>query len=88
MNEKELYIKNYLYGDMIHEKRISKNLTEEYLAEVCDISDRSIRYIEAGHVVPKLDTALKIAGALDMDVGELNNLIEVRGDIICLKIIF
>ena len=78
MNEKEIYIKIYLYGNLVHEKRISKNLTEEYLAEVCDISDRSLRYIEAGHVVPKLDTVLKIAGALDMDVGELNDLVEVR----------
>ena len=78
MNEKEIYIKIYLYGDIIHKKRISKNLTEEYLAEMCNISDRSLRYIEAGHVVPKLDTALKIAGALDMDVGELNYLVDVR----------
>jgi transcriptional regulator with XRE-family HTH domain len=77
MNEKKLQIKIYLYGDKVHEKRISKNLTEEYLAELCDMSDRSLRYIEAGHVVPKLDTALKIAGALGMDVGELNELIEV-----------
>ena len=78
MNEKEIYIKIYLDGNLVHEKRISKNLTEEYLAEVCDISDRSLRYIEAGRVVPKLDTVLKIAGALDMDVGELNDLVEVR----------
>jgi transcriptional regulator with XRE-family HTH domain len=78
MNEKKIYIKIYPYGDKVHERRISKNLTEEYLAEICDISDRSLRYIEAGHVVPKLDTALKIAGALDMDIGELNDLIEVR----------
>jgi len=78
MNEKEFYIKIYLYGDIIREKRISKNLTEEYLAEICDISDRSLRYIEAGHVVPKLDTVLKIAGALCMDIGELNDLIEVE----------
>ena len=77
MNEKKLQIKIYLYGDKVHEKRISKNLTEEYLAELCDMSDRSLRYIEAGHVVPKLDTALKIAGALGMDVRELNELIEV-----------
>ena len=34
MNEKEIYIKIYLYGNLVHEKRISKNLTEEYLAEV------------------------------------------------------
>ena len=78
MNEKEFYIKIYLYGDKVHERRISKNLTEEYLAELCDISDRSLRYIEAGHVVPKLDTVLKLADALDMDIGELNELLEAR----------
>jgi len=69
------YTKVYLYGDMVHKKRISKNLTEEVLAEICDISDRELRNIEAGRVVPKLDTAIKLAYALDMDFGELNVLI-------------
>lgn len=78
MNENEINVKIYLYGDIIRDRRISKKFTEEYLAEVCDISDRSLRYIEAGHVVPNLDTALKIASALDMDVGELNGLIDKR----------
>lgn len=69
------YTKVYLYGDMVNKKRISKNLAEEVLAEICDISDRELRNIEAGRVVPKLDTAIKLAYALDMDVGELNVLI-------------
>ena len=76
--KKENHVKIYLYGEIVREKRISKNLTEEYVAEACDISDRSLRYIEAGHVVPKLDTVLKLADALDMDIGELNELLEAR----------
>lgn len=79
------YTKVYLYGDMVHKKRISKNLTEEVLAEICDISDRELRNIEAGRVVPKLDTAIKLAYALDMDFGELNVLIQKKENMSKLK---
>lgn len=53
-------------------------LTEEKLAELCDISDREVRNIESGHSIPKLETALKLAYALHMNVGDFAVLIEVR----------
>ena len=45
MIQLKIPVKIYIYGNMIHEKRISLGLTEEKLAELCDISDREIRNI-------------------------------------------
>ena len=75
MIQLKIPVKIYIYGNMIHEKRISLGLTEEKLAELCDISDREIRNIEAGVTVPKFDTVLKLARALEMDIGDFNILI-------------
>ncbi len=62
------------YGQLIHDKRRSLNLTEEKLAEHTDMSDRHLRNIEKGTTVPKLDTVIKIGNALNMNLGELDNL--------------
>ncbi len=62
------------YGQLIHNKRRSLNMTEEKLAEDTDMSDRHIRNIEKGNTVPKLDTVIKIGNALQMNLGELDNL--------------
>jgi len=75
MIQLKIPVKIYIYGNMIHEKRISLGLTEEKLAELCDISDREIRNIEAGVTVPRFDTVLKLARALEMDIGDFNILI-------------
>lgn len=66
------------FGKIIHKKRIQFGLTEEQLAEFSDLSDREIRNIEAGRSVPKLDSVLKLAHALNMDVGELSVLIKTE----------
>ena len=66
------------YGNLIHQKRILLGFTEEQLAEFSDLSDREIRNIESGRSIPKLGTVLKIAHALDMDVGELSVLIKTE----------
>ena len=75
MIQLKIPVKIYIYGNMIHEKRISLGLTEEKLAELCDISDREIRNIEAGVTVPRFDTVLKLARAFEMDIGDFNILI-------------
>lgn len=62
------------YGQLIHEKRRLLNLTEERLAEHTDISDRHIRNIENGTTIPKLDTIIKLANALNMNLGDLEDL--------------
>lgn len=66
------------FGKMIHQKRTLLGLTEEQLAEYSDLSDREIRNIEKGKSIPKLDSVLKIAHALDIDVGELTILIQME----------
>ena len=66
------------FGNIVHKKRMFLGLTEEQLAEFSDLSDREIRNIESGRSVPKLDTVLKIAHALNMDVGELSVLIKTE----------
>lgn len=66
------------YGTIVRKKRMDLELTEEELAEFSDLSDREIRNIESGRSVPKLDTVLKIAYALNMDVGELSVLIKTE----------
>ena len=54
---------------------MSWGLTKEKLAELCDISDREIRNIEAGVTVPRFDTVFKLARSLEMDIGDFNVLI-------------
>ena len=66
------------FGKIIHKKRIQFGFTKEQLAEFSDLSDREIRNIEAGRSVPKLDSVLKLAHALNMDVGELSVLIKTE----------
>ena len=66
---------------MIREKRIEKRLAEETLAEICDISDREIRNIESGRVIPKFNTALKLATAFDINIGELGDLVKRKEEV-------
>ena len=66
------------YGILIQQKRKELFLTEERVAELADISDRELRNIESGVVIPKLDSVIKLGFALDMDLGELNVLYKVK----------
>lgn len=77
MTQYSVKIQTWKYGLFIHDKRISRGFTEEKLAELCDISDREVRNIESGYSIPKLDTALKLAYALNMNVGDFAMLIEI-----------
>ena len=77
MTQYSVKIQTWNYGIMIHNKRIACRYTEEKLAELCEISDREVRNIESGHSIPKLDTALKLAYALNMNVGDFAMLIEI-----------
>ena len=63
--------------DLMSGKNINQIVikSEEVLAEICDISDREIRNIEAGVTVPRFNTVLKLARALEMDIGDFNILI-------------
>lgn len=58
-------------GEKIKRLRKSKNLTQEQLAELIDISSRNLSGIELGINYPKPETLEKIVKALDIDVQEI-----------------
>lgn len=63
------YIK--VLGYQIKKLRKSKKLSQEKLAEKIDKSVDTISNIERGKFSPRLDTALEIANALDVELYEL-----------------
>ena len=58
-------------GLRIKETRETKGLTQEELAALVDLSPTHISVIERGQKVPKLDTFVAIANALDVSADEL-----------------
>lgn len=59
------------FGNIIREKRKKQNLTQEELAEKCNLSTRHINSIEHGYTNPKFDTVMHICSVCGIDVGEL-----------------
>ena len=62
MNQPEL-------GKMIAEKRQSMGLTQDQLAELCDVSTRTIQRLETGEVEPRSFTRNNLSNALEFDFG-------------------
>ena len=58
-------------GQRIKEAREAKNLTQEELAALVDLSSTHVSVIERGLKVTKLDTFVAIANALDVSADEL-----------------
>lgn len=63
----------------LQQAREDKNLTVEELAEASRVEVDTITAIEAGDERPSFSTALKIAGALEIDVKEIVELSSVFG---------
>lgn len=55
-------------GKLIKELRIKKGMTQEELAELTELSTRTIQRIENGEVDPRAYTLQMIAKALDVDI--------------------
>ena len=55
------------FGKMIRKKHKELNYTSEKLSEDCNLCDRSLRNIELGKSTPKLDTAMRIMNALQIE---------------------
>ncbi len=51
--------------------RLVAGLSQEELAFRADIHRTQISFIEGGHRLPRLDTLIKLAGALGVTVGDL-----------------
>ena len=58
-------------GNLIRQKRERKHLTVAHAAELCGISDRGLALIEFGDSDPRLSSVLKIATALEINLGDI-----------------
>lgn len=55
-------------GKVIHDRRKSRKILQEDVAEVAGISSRTLRDIENGVANPELDTLLRICETLGLDL--------------------
>jgi transcriptional regulator with XRE-family HTH domain len=59
-------------GLKIIDLRQQKSLTQEKLAEYCDVSTRTIQRIESGEVQPRSFTRNNLSNILEFDFGREN----------------
>ncbi len=59
-----------IIGQRVAELRQQKSFTQERLAELCDVSTRTIQRIESGEVEPRSFTRTSLSNVLDFDFGE------------------
>jgi uncharacterized Tic20 family protein/DNA-binding Xre family transcriptional regulator len=59
-------------GQKVAELRQQKSFTQEKLAEMCEVSPRTIQRIECGEVDPRAYTLQCLSSALEFDFGELD----------------
>lgn len=59
-----------IIGQRVAELRQQKSLTQERLAELCDVSVRTIQRIESGEVEPRSFTRSSLSSVLEFDFGE------------------
>jgi len=59
-------------GQKVVELRQQKNMTQEKLAEYCEVSTRTIQRIESGEVEPRAYTRNSLSNILEFDFGQNN----------------
>lgn len=69
-----------IIGKKIRQLRIEKGLSQEELSEKIDISPRHMCTIENGNSFPSMETFVKIASILDIDINDFFNLTKVKDD--------
>ena len=62
-----------VFGDKVRESRLSKNLSQEALANLADIPLSQIGRIERGEINPTLSTMFAIAKALKVTLPEITD---------------
>lgn len=65
------------FGRIMRERRENSLISLRALSDVVDMSEHALRNIELGDSDPKLSNVLKIAGALQIDMGMLNSCIPI-----------
>lgn len=69
-----------IIGQKIKQRRIEKGISQEKLSEKIDISPRHMCTIENGNSFPSLETFVKIAQILDIDINDFFNLTPINND--------
>lgn len=64
------------FGALVREKRIKKNMTQETLSELVDITDVYLRDIEKGAYKPTWIIWLRICTCLGIEIEDVQTLIE------------
>lgn len=59
------------FGKRLRYLRRDRDLTQEQLAELVDLSVNAISLLERGRTSPSFETLVNLAKALNLDVGEL-----------------
>lgn len=67
-----------IIGQKIKQIRVEKGISQEKLSEKIDISPRHMCTIENGNSFPSLETFVKIAQVLDIDINDFFNLTPVN----------
>ena len=67
-----------IFGELLREQRKKKNLTQEGLAEACELSTYYISLLEAGKRQPTITTLFKLASALKTTPEELVAIVRRR----------
>jgi transcriptional regulator with XRE-family HTH domain len=56
---------------LLREERIRKGLSKYAMAERSGLSEQMIGYVERGMRQPSLETTIRMASALDVDLGDI-----------------
>ncbi len=59
---------DYFLGEHIKISRIKKELTQEALAELLEITPTHVKHIESGHRKPSIEILFRAAKILDMSI--------------------
>lgn len=59
------------FGDNLRRIRRRKGLSQEQLSVLASLHRTEIGLLETGGRIPRIDTLIQLAGALDVDTGEL-----------------
>tara|TARA_R110002096_G_scaffold434442_1_gene655970 strand:+ start:3606 stop:4196 length:591 start_codon:yes stop_codon:yes gene_type:complete len=60
-----------MFTENLKQHRVSRGLSQEKLADIADVSLRTIQRLESGESEPRGDTVIRIAKALDIPPGDL-----------------
>ena len=70
ISQKEFVMKQPDLGLKVSELRKEKGFTQEQLAEVCEVTPRTIQRIEGGEVEPRAFTRNSLSNVLEFDLGK------------------